>query len=172
MRQAEEVLGAMPQKHGVAKGLFEGRFVADWVFPYPHLPNHQRADVERAVAELAAFCDAHLDPERIDREADIPRDVIEGTIETFTIVHVTPDGFLPPLALALIRAHDGTLLFAQGEDDTQLKIGREVFVRRMDGIFLFTVKSQLQKVQEAFARLWRGNLSINQTKNNRVGENR
>jgi 1,2-phenylacetyl-CoA epoxidase PaaB subunit len=74
--------------------------------------------------------------------------------------------------LALIRTRDGTLLFAQGEDDTQLKIGREVFVRRMDGIFLFTVKSQLQKVQEAFARLWRGNLSINQTKNNRVGENR
>jgi acetyl-CoA C-acetyltransferase len=106
------------------------------------------------------------------RPARQPRDVIEGAIETFTIVHVTPDGFLPPLALALIRTRDGTLLFAQGEDDTQLKIGREVFVRRMDGIFLFTVKSQLQKVQEAFARLWRGNLSINQTKNNRVGENR
>ena len=37
MQQAEELLGTMPQKSGVAKGLFEGRFVADWVFPYPQL---------------------------------------------------------------------------------------------------------------------------------------
>jgi hypothetical protein len=100
------------------------------------------------------------------------REVIEGAIETFTIVHVTPDGFLPPLALALIRARDGTLLMAQGEDDTQLKIGREVFVRRMDGVFLFTVKSQLQKVQEAFARLWRGQPPANSTRNDRTGESR
>ncbi len=83
------------------------------------------------------------------------RETVEGIIETFTIVHVTPDGFLPPLALALIRAREGNLLMAQGEDDTHLKIGQEVYVRRMDGVYLFTVKSQLQKVQEAFARLWR-----------------
>ena len=99
-------------------------------------------------------------------------DVIEGTIETFTILQVTPDGFLPPLALALIRARNGALLMAQGEDDTQLKIGREVFVRRMDGVFLFTVKSQLQKVQEAFTRLWRGKPSVNPTKDSRMGESR
>ena len=42
MRQAEELLGSLPQKSGVAKGLFEGRFVADWVFPYPQLPEAQR----------------------------------------------------------------------------------------------------------------------------------
>lgn len=78
MRQAEEVLGTMPQKHGVAKGLFEGRFVADWVFPYPRLPRQQQAEVERAVTQLETFCDANLDPERIDRQADIPRDVIDG----------------------------------------------------------------------------------------------
>jgi hypothetical protein len=101
-----------------------------------------------------------------------PRDVIEGTIETFTIVHVTPDGFLPPLALALIRARDGTLLMAQGEDNTQLKIGREVFVRQLDGMFLFTVKSQLQKVHEAFTRLWRGKPAMNAPKDNRIGESR
>ena len=47
MQQAEEILGSMPQKAGVAKGLFEGRFVADWVFPYPRLPERQRAEVER-----------------------------------------------------------------------------------------------------------------------------
>ena len=74
MRQAEEILGSMPQRAGVAKGLFEGRFVADWVFPYPRLPEQQRAEVEQAVGDLEQFCDAHLDPVQIDREADIPRD--------------------------------------------------------------------------------------------------
>src|SRR5215475_12347201 len=78
MQQAEELLGTMPQKSGIAKGLFEGRFVADWIFPYPQLPASQRAEVEQAVADLESFCDAHLDPERIDREADIPSEVVDG----------------------------------------------------------------------------------------------
>jgi acetyl-CoA C-acetyltransferase len=99
------------------------------------------------------------------------QDDVEGVIETFTIVHVTPDGFLAPLALALIRARDGSLLMAQGEDDTHLKIGQEVYVRRMDGLYLFTVKSQLQKVQEAFARLWRRR-PADKSKENRAGEPR
>src|ERR1051325_11285571 len=55
----------------------------------------------------------------------------EGEIETFTVVYVTPDGFLPPLALALIRQRNGRLILAQGEDsDEHLKIGREVCLRR------------------------------------------
>lgn len=93
----------------------------------------------------------------------------EGVIETFTIVHVTPDGFLPPLALALIRTRDGSLRMAQGEDDTQLKIGQEVFMRSLDGLYLFTVKSQLQKVQEAFTRLWRRRSTSPAIKNTRTG---
>jgi hypothetical protein len=79
----------------------------------------------------------------------------EGEIETFTILYVTPDGFLPPVALALIRDRNGGLLMAQGEDNVQLKIGREVYVRRMDDFYLFSVKSQLQKVQESLKRLLR-----------------
>jgi len=77
----------------------------------------------------------------------------EGEIETFTILYVTPDGFLPPVALALIRTRDGRLLMAQGEDSEHLKIGREVYLRRMDDFYLFTVKSQLQKVQESLKKL-------------------
>ena len=37
VKQAEELLGALPQQLGVAKGLFFGEFVSDWVFPYPQL---------------------------------------------------------------------------------------------------------------------------------------
>jgi acetyl-CoA C-acetyltransferase len=79
----------------------------------------------------------------------------EGHIETFTIVYVTPDGFLPPLALALIRDSSGRLVMAQGDDNGQLKIGREVYLRRIDDYYLFTVKSQLQKMRESLKRLLR-----------------
>ena len=58
---------------------------------------------------------------------------------------------------------------AQGEDDTQLKIGQEVYVRRMEGVYLFTVKSQLQKVQEAFNRLLRRRPATDKPKENRAG---
>jgi len=77
----------------------------------------------------------------------------EGEIETFTILYVTPDGFLPPLALALIRERNGQLLMAQGEDSEHLKIGREVYLRQIDDFYLFTVKSHLQKVQDSLKKL-------------------
>jgi acetyl-CoA C-acetyltransferase len=79
----------------------------------------------------------------------------EGQIETFTILYVTPDGFLPPVALALIRDRSGRLLMAQGEETLQLKIGRQVYLRRIDDVYLFTVKSPLQKVQESLIKLLR-----------------
>jgi acetyl-CoA acetyltransferase len=79
----------------------------------------------------------------------------EGVIETFTLVYVTPDGFLSPLALALIRTPGGALLMAQGEDDTPLKIGQEVSLRRMDGISLFRVKGQIRKVQDTLMKWFR-----------------
>jgi alkylation response protein AidB-like acyl-CoA dehydrogenase len=78
IKQAEELLVSLPQKAGVAKGMFEGRFVADWVFPYPQLSESQRPEVERAAADLVRFCDEHLDSVQIDRQADIPRAVIDG----------------------------------------------------------------------------------------------
>ena len=77
----------------------------------------------------------------------------EGRIETFTILYVTPDGFLPPLALALIRDRQGSLLMAQGEDISHLKIGREVYLRHLGERHLFTVKSHLMKVREALKKL-------------------
>lgn len=78
----------------------------------------------------------------------------EGLVETFTILYVTPDGFLPPLALALIRDREGHLIMAQGEDITHLKIGKEVYLRKVADRYLFTVKSHLLKVREALNKLF------------------
>src|SRR5207244_4180520 len=78
IREAEELLFAGPQKLGVAKGLFLGRFVADWVMPYPGVPEAQREELERSLTYLRNFLDEHLDPAAIDRDADIPREVVDG----------------------------------------------------------------------------------------------
>src|SRR4029079_14941508 len=78
IQQAEELLFSGRQELGLAKGLFLGDFVADWAMPYPRLSDAQQTDVDRAIAELRAFLDEHLDPEEIDRQADITRQLIDG----------------------------------------------------------------------------------------------
>src|SRR5436190_23035575 len=78
IQQAEELLFSGHEELGFAKGLFLGDFVADWAMPYPRFTETQQAEVDRAVIELRHFLDEHLDPEEIDRQADIPRHVIDG----------------------------------------------------------------------------------------------
>jgi alkylation response protein AidB-like acyl-CoA dehydrogenase len=93
IREAEELLVSLPQKSGVVKGMFEGRFVADWIFPYPQLPESQSTEVVQAVAAVKRFCDEHVDAAQIDREADIPREVIEGLGELGVLGMTAPVEF-------------------------------------------------------------------------------
>ena len=78
MQQAEELLFTGPQALGFVKGLFAGHFVSDWVMPYPRIPEEQRTKLDKTLKELREFLDAKLDPAAIDRNADIPREVIDG----------------------------------------------------------------------------------------------
>ncbi len=88
------------------------------------------------------------------RQAKMPMSN-EGVIETFTILYVTPDGFLPPLALALVREQNGRLILAQGEESRHLKIGREVYLKRTEDYYLFTLKGRFKMVQDSLKRnLW------------------
>jgi len=78
IQQAEELLFAGPQALGFAKGLFQGHFVSDWVMPYPRIPEAQEGELVQTLAELRKFLNEDLDPAVIDRQADIPRSVIDG----------------------------------------------------------------------------------------------
>src|SRR5712672_2361370 len=78
IQQAEELLFAGPQALGFAKGLFQGHFVSDWVMPYPRIPEAQQDELDQVLTELRKFLNADLDPAEIDRQADIPRSVIDG----------------------------------------------------------------------------------------------
>src|SRR5271170_5193029 len=77
-KQAEELLFSGPQTLGFAKGLFFGRFNAPLLFPYPTLSREQQEETARAVAELRRYCDEHIDAAAIDRNAEIPPEVVAG----------------------------------------------------------------------------------------------
>src|SRR5438045_9743265 len=78
MQQAEELLFTGPQALGFVKGLFQGHFVSDWVMPYPRIAASEQPTIDQTLSELRKFLDEHLDAPEIDRQADIPRDVIDG----------------------------------------------------------------------------------------------
>src|SRR5207248_2089752 len=82
MQQAEELLFSGRQELGFAKGLFLGNFVADWVMPYPRLDATRQAELESALNEVRQMLDRDLDPDWIDRNADIPQNLIDGLART------------------------------------------------------------------------------------------
>jgi alkylation response protein AidB-like acyl-CoA dehydrogenase len=77
-KQAEELLFSGPQTLGFAKGLFFGHFNAPLLFPYPQLDHEEAEETARAVAEVRRFCDTYIDAAAIDRNAEIPADVVAG----------------------------------------------------------------------------------------------
>src|SRR5437764_237074 len=93
MQQAEELLFSGRQELGFAKGLFHGNFVADWVMPYPRLAAAEEAELESALVEVRQMLDRELDPDWIDRNADIPRKLVEGLGRTGVLGMTAPREF-------------------------------------------------------------------------------
>jgi acyl-CoA dehydrogenase family member 9 len=93
MQQAEELLFTGPQALGFVKGLFAGHFVSDWVMPYPRIPATQQTELDRTLSELRAFLDSTLDPVAIDRNSDIPREVIDGLGQVGVLGMTAPKEF-------------------------------------------------------------------------------
>jgi acyl-CoA dehydrogenase family member 9 len=90
IKEAEELLFTGPQALGFAKGLFLGQFVSDWAMPYPRIPAAQQAELDQSLAEIRALLDEHLDPVAIDRNADIPRHLIDGLAHTGVLGMTAP----------------------------------------------------------------------------------
>src|SRR6266446_170855 len=90
MQQAEELLFSGRQELGFAKGLFLGNFVTDWVMPYPRLDPTRQTELESALSEVRQMLDRDLNPDWIDRNADIPRHLIEGLARTGVLGMTAP----------------------------------------------------------------------------------
>lgn len=69
---------AGPDTLGFAKSLFFGRFQTELLFPYPALTPEQNRITDEAVRQVRQFCADCIDPERIDRDAEIPESVVRG----------------------------------------------------------------------------------------------
>src|SRR6476469_3654327 len=58
--------------------------------PYPRIPAAQQAELDKSLAEIRQFLDEHLDPVAIDRNADIPRHLIDGLAHTGVLGMTAP----------------------------------------------------------------------------------
>jgi acyl-CoA dehydrogenase family protein 9 len=93
MQQAEELLFSGRQELGFAKGLFLGNFVVDWVMPYPRLTAAQETELGEARAEVREMLDRELDSDAIDRDADIPPNLVQGLARTGILGMTAPREF-------------------------------------------------------------------------------
>src|SRR5437762_9216152 len=90
MQQAEELLFSGRQELGFAKGLFLGNFVADWVMPYPRLDSAEQTELETALTDVREMLNRELDADWIDRNADIPRNLVDGLARTGALGMTAP----------------------------------------------------------------------------------
>jgi hypothetical protein len=62
-----------------------------------------------------------------------------GTLETFTTLYSTPEGFRSPLSLAYVRTEAGEVVMACNPDyrsPEELKMGRKVYFKTREGFYV------------------------------------
>jgi len=60
-----------------------------------------------------------------------------GSVLSYTTLTVAPEGFKPPLHIAVVELQGGARIFCHGKETRALKIGRRVAIEQVDGIFYF-----------------------------------
>src|SRR5262249_37593863 len=93
IREAKELLFSGPQRLGFGKGLFFGHFNAPLIFPYPEIRPEEREPIRQAVAEVSQYCAEHIDSAAVDRDADVPPDVIGGLARLGVLGMTAPQGY-------------------------------------------------------------------------------
>ena len=77
-KMAEELLFSEKKKPSFAKQLFQGKFDAKLVFPFPEPSPREKREADLYVEKVKAFAAAKIDARQIDKEGVIPQEVIEG----------------------------------------------------------------------------------------------
>ena len=60
-----------------------------------------------------------------------------GSVLSYTTLMAAPEGFKPPLHIAVVELPGGARIFCHGKETGGLKIGRRVAIEEVDGIFYF-----------------------------------
>jgi acyl-CoA dehydrogenase family protein 9 len=66
------------KKPSLGKLLYSGLLETEHVFPYPKADASEESAVDDLLVKLRSFCEKEIDPDRIDRQSDIPSTVIRG----------------------------------------------------------------------------------------------
>ncbi|WP_041018236.1 acyl-CoA dehydrogenase family protein [Criblamydia sequanensis] len=77
MKLVEELLFAEKRKPGFVKNLYFGDFLNEALFPFPEPLLEEMEAAEDYLSLLKKTLDTHLNPDQVDRKADIPRELIE-----------------------------------------------------------------------------------------------
>ncbi|CCB85220.1 acyl-CoA dehydrogenase family member 9,mitochondrial [Parachlamydia acanthamoebae UV-7] len=75
---AEELLFSEKKNPSLAKKLFFGELDPQQVFPFPTVSEEEKKRTEQLLEKVNAFADQNIDPDQIDRKAEIPTKVISG----------------------------------------------------------------------------------------------
>ena len=78
LRMADELLFSEEKEQSFASGMFGGRFLSEKLLPYGAVPEDEKKRLHVFLKELRSFLQMEVDPEWIDRNAEIPRDLIKG----------------------------------------------------------------------------------------------
>lgn len=77
-RLAEELLFSEKKKRSFAKKLYFGLFDSSDVFPFPQVPESEKQSLEELLHKVNEFLNKEVDPDWIDRHAEIPPSVVSG----------------------------------------------------------------------------------------------
>jgi len=60
-----------------------------------------------------------------------------GSVLSYTTLMAAPEGFKPPLHIAVVELPGGARIFCHGKETRALRIGRRVAIEQVDGVFYF-----------------------------------
>jgi acetyl-CoA acetyltransferase len=78
-----------------------------------------------------------------------------GTLETFTTLYATPEGFRSPLTLGFVKTDTGEMVMACNPDyrsPNELKIGRRVYLRTQEGLYVFEKFTLWNRLKNRFKK--------------------
>ncbi len=75
-----------------------------------------------------------------------PKGPVYGRLESFTTVHVTPEGVPSPLVLGLVRTPEGHRVLARGPAQAHLTVGAAVLLKRKGFRYAFIEQSPVERL--------------------------
>lgn len=93
LRIAEEAREKGLRHPSFGGNLFMGKFTPDMLFPFPKQSHEDRAIGDAYIEKLEAFLLKNLDPEEVDKEHAIPKEVFDGLTELGAFAMKVPKEF-------------------------------------------------------------------------------